>query len=224
MTLTDYIVDLALIAVVIRQMRTRELSLRSMILPIWLVAIAAFSYLRPVPVSAHNVVLVGILVAAGGALGVLSGMATRVWRTSDGALFARAGLLAAFFWVAGMTARFAFAVYATHWGQGAVTQFSIEHGITGAHIWPGGTRSDGTGRGAGPRNCSPAATPPCQRYYTDGPVHAQPVPQISAMLPGRILPVGPRNGGVWPGGLTWSPLTVIVDAESLVGDLVLPTG
>jgi len=136
MTLTDYIVDLALIAVVIRQMRTRELSLRSMILPIWLVAIAAFSYLRPVPVSAHNVVLVGILVAAGVALGVLSGMATRVWRTSDGALFARAGLLAAFFWVAGMTARFAFAVYATHWGQGAVTQFSIEHGITGAHMWP----------------------------------------------------------------------------------------
>ena len=88
MSLTDYIVDLALIAVVIRQMLTRELSLRSMILPIWLVAIAAFSYLRPVPVSAHNVVLVGILVAAGVGLGVLSGMATRVWRTSDGALFA----------------------------------------------------------------------------------------------------------------------------------------
>ncbi len=123
-----------------------------------------------------------------------------------------------------MTARFAFAVYATHWGQGAVTQFSIEHGITGAHIWPVTLVLMALGEVLARVAVLQLRRLHASGTYTDGPVHAQPVPQISAMLPGRILPVGPRNGGVCPGGFTWSPLTGIVNAESLVGDLVLPTG
>ena len=50
-------------------------------------------------------------------------------------MVARAGLVAAFLWVLGMGARFAFAVWATHSGAATVGRFSARTDITGAHIW-----------------------------------------------------------------------------------------
>lgn len=75
-----------------------------------------------------------MLAAAGLTLGTLSGLATSIWRRG-GTVLSRARLLAAFLWVLGMGARFAFAIWVTHSGAGAVGHFSARNDITGAHIW-----------------------------------------------------------------------------------------
>ena len=134
MTLFDYITDIALIAVVVLQMRVRTLTLRSLLLPLGLVAGAGLVYLRPVSLSGNNATLIAVLVAAGLTLGTLSGVTTSVWRRGA-TVASRAGLLAAFLWVLGMGARFAFAVWATHSGAAAVGRFSARTDITGTHIW-----------------------------------------------------------------------------------------
>ena len=134
MTLFDYITDIALIAVVVLQMRVRTLTLRSLLLPLGLVAGAGLVYLRPVSLSGNNSTLIAGLVAAGLTVGTLSGVTTSVWRRGATVL-SRAGLLAAFLWVLGMGARFAFAVWATHSGAATIGSFSARTGITGTHIW-----------------------------------------------------------------------------------------
>jgi hypothetical protein len=130
----DYITDIALIAVVVLQMRVRALTLRSLLLPLGLVAGAGLVYLRPVSLTGNNAVLIAVLVAAGLTLGTLSGVTTSVWRRAT-TVVSRAGTLAAFLWVLGMAARLAFAVWATHSGAAAIGRFSARTGITGDHIW-----------------------------------------------------------------------------------------
>jgi hypothetical protein len=130
----DYATDIALIAVVVLQMRARTLTLRSLLLPLGLVAGAGLAYLRPVSLSGNNAALIAVLVAAGLTVGTLSGVTTSIWRRG-GAVVSRAGVLAALLWVLGMGARVAFAVWATHSGAATVGHFSARAGITGTHIW-----------------------------------------------------------------------------------------
>jgi hypothetical protein len=134
MTPFDYVTDIALIAVVVLQMRVRTLTLRSLLLPLGLVAGAGFTYLRPISLAGNNLALIALLAAIGLALGTLSGLATSVWRRGENVV-SRAGLLAAFLWVLGMGARFAFVIWVTHSGAAAVASFSAHHDITGTHIW-----------------------------------------------------------------------------------------
>jgi len=134
MTPFDYITDIALIAVVVLQMRARTLTLRSLLLPLGLVAGAGLVYLRPVSLAGNNAALIAVLAAAGLTLGTLSGVTTSIWRRGH-TVVARAGVLAAFLWVLGMGARFAFAVWVTHSGAATVGHFSARTGITGDHIW-----------------------------------------------------------------------------------------
>ena len=115
-------------------MRVRTLTLRSLLLPLGLVAGAGAVYLRPISFAGNNLALIAVLLAAAITLGTLSGRATSVWRQGDRVL-SRAGLLAAFLWVAGMGARFAFALWVTHSGAAAVGHFSARNDINGAHIW-----------------------------------------------------------------------------------------
>jgi hypothetical protein len=134
MTPFDYVTDIALIAVVVLQMRVRTLTLRSLLLPLGLVAGAGLVYLRPVALTGNNATLIAVLAATGLALGTLSGVTTTVWRRGA-TVVSRAGLLAAFLWVLGMAARFAFAVWATHSGAATIGRFSARTGITGDHTW-----------------------------------------------------------------------------------------
>jgi len=134
MTPFDYVSDIALIAVVVLQMRVRTLTLRSLLLPLGLVAGAGLVYLRPISLAGNNVTLIAVLAAAGLTLGTLSGVSTSIWRRGN-TVAARAGLLAAFLWVLGMGARFAFAVWVIHSGAAAVGRFSARTDITGAHTW-----------------------------------------------------------------------------------------
>lgn len=135
MSLTDYIIDIALIALVFLQVRGRKLTVRALLLPIVLIAVAVSNYLHTVPTAGNDLVLIGALTAAGAALGALSGACTRVSRNRAGALVAKAGPLAAVAWVVGMGFRFSFAVYASNGGAETIGRFSAAHGISAGSAW-----------------------------------------------------------------------------------------
>ena len=135
MSISDYVIDLALIALVLRQVRERRLTPRSSVLPLAIAAWAVASYFQGVPTAGNDLVLAAAGAAAGIALGSATGLVTRVRRTADGEVRARAGTLAAGLWVVGTGARFAFQLYATHGGAGAIGRFSLSHGITSTEAW-----------------------------------------------------------------------------------------
>src|SRR4051794_7977624 len=134
-TVTDYVIDILLIAVVFRQTRARELTRGSVLLPVVLVGVACLNYLRPFTPRSGDVLLIAVLSAVGVTLGALSGLLTDVWSDAGANVVARAGVLAAAAWVVGMGFRFGFAVWSTGSGAAEVTRFSVDHGISGAHAW-----------------------------------------------------------------------------------------
>lgn len=135
MTFTDYLIDIALIAVVLLQIRGRRLTLRWLILPIGIVAYAATQYLHSIPTGGNDLVLIGVGAAAGTALGVLTGLFTSVRAGTDGHSYAKAGAAAAILWLVGVGTRFAFQVYATNGGGAAISRFSAHHAITSSAAW-----------------------------------------------------------------------------------------
>src|SRR5207248_781035 len=58
MTFTDYIIDILLIAVVFRQMRARELTPGSVVLPVILVGVACANYLKAFTPRGNDVLLI----------------------------------------------------------------------------------------------------------------------------------------------------------------------
>jgi hypothetical protein len=129
MSATDYLLDLALIGLVFLQIRGRRLTSRSLVLPIVIVAVVAQRYLKSIPTSGNDVILIAVCAGVGVALGAGAGLATRVCRR-DGVVFARAGVVAAVLWVLGVGFRFAFQEYATHGGGENIYRFSTDHAIT----------------------------------------------------------------------------------------------
>ncbi len=53
MTITDYLINALFVLVVIRQARERELDLRSLLIPLVLVAFVAHNYLHSIPAKTH---------------------------------------------------------------------------------------------------------------------------------------------------------------------------
>ena len=136
MSLTDYIIDILLISLIFRQMRRRELTIRSVLLPVGLIAVAGANYLHPFTPGGNDITLIAFLTAVGIVLGTLSALATRVWRDQSGSVMAQAGIQAAAAWILGMGFRFAFAIYANSVdGEHALARFSVQHAITGANTW-----------------------------------------------------------------------------------------
>jgi hypothetical protein len=135
MTSTDYIIDSLLILSIFRQVRERPSDLRSMLLPIGLVAFAAQHYLTTVPTSGNDIVLDLILGGLGVSLGAICGTAVHLRSDEQGGVLARVGRVAIVAWLTGMGARLAFQLYSSHGGADAITRFSISHHITGANAW-----------------------------------------------------------------------------------------
>lgn len=134
MTFTDYLLDLALIGMVLIQIRGRTLTVRNLLLPVGIVVYVADRYLRAVPTAGNDLILVAGCTAIGITLGALCGHFTTVTRGGDGRPFARAGAIAAALWVLGVGTRFAFQLYTSHGGAEAVGRFSVSHGIPLATI------------------------------------------------------------------------------------------
>jgi hypothetical protein len=135
MTLTDYAIDIALIGLVILQVRGRRITGRTLLLPVILVGWAATSYLHGIPTAGNDLVLIIGATAIGVTLGVLCGLFTTVRVGADGFPVAKAGMVAAVLWVMGVGTRLAFQVYVTHGGQAAVGRFSAAHSITTGEAW-----------------------------------------------------------------------------------------
>jgi hypothetical protein len=132
----NYILDAALILMVVFQMRGRTLSIRQLLLPVAIVAYFALDYLKTFPTAGNDVVMEVSGAVLGAALGVGCGMATRVTARDDGVPVARAGWLAAGLWLFGMCGRLFFQIWVEH-GGGAATigAFSSANGITSAAAW-----------------------------------------------------------------------------------------
>jgi hypothetical protein len=135
MSLSDYALNLLLVALVLRQIRGKRLTVVSLAWPVGIVVIAAVEYLHGVPAAGNDLELVGAGVLVGGTLGGLCGLFTRIHRLPDRALVAKATGLAAALWVLGTGARMAFALYAQNGGGPAIGRFSVAHDITGARAW-----------------------------------------------------------------------------------------
>jgi hypothetical protein len=132
---TDYIVNAALILLVIRQIRESRLSIISLVLPVVLVGAAAAYYLRTIPTAGNDLALDLTLGAVGAILGIACGLATKMRRDDAGHVLVRAGVAAALLWIVGIGSRTAFALYSSHGGEAAVARFSIAHDITSSAAW-----------------------------------------------------------------------------------------
>jgi hypothetical protein len=132
---TGYIVNAILVLLVVRQIRERRLDLRSLVLPLVLVAVAAANYLHAIPTRGSDVALDLTLVATGVTMGTLCALSTHLRRGADGVALARAGWLAASLWILGCGARMGFAFATEHGAGPAVARFSISHSITGSDAW-----------------------------------------------------------------------------------------
>ncbi len=130
MTFIDWVVDTALILIVVRQLRVSRFDRRAVVLPLAICAFVANHYVHAVPSAGNDVALMAGLTAVGLTFGSLSAAATRVW--SDGGRYAlvQAGRAAAAVWVLGMGSRMAFAVWASHGGWPTIARFSAQHHIS----------------------------------------------------------------------------------------------
>ena len=135
MTTTDYVLDIALIAIVLLQIRGRRLTPRSQLIPLAIVAWAADNYLHGIPTAGNDLLLVIGCAAVGTVLGTLCAVFTSVRPDTQGFPVAKAGVVAAVLWILGVGARFAFQLYATHGGQAAIARFSLAHDITSSEAW-----------------------------------------------------------------------------------------
>jgi hypothetical protein len=135
MSLSDYAIDIALIAVVLLQIRGRRLTTRALLLPVILVGYVAVNYLHSVPTAGNDLLLVVATASVGAMLGLLSGLFTNLRAGRDGIPYAKAGLVAATLWVVGTGTRLAFQVYASHGGSAAIGRFSAAHHITSGQAW-----------------------------------------------------------------------------------------
>jgi hypothetical protein len=138
MSLIGYLLDSALVLLVLVQIRERPLSTRSLVAPLILVAIAAVSYVTSIPTAGNDLALIGVLGVFGALLGVGAAQATFLRRRGDGVVTARAGWTAGTLWVLGMGLRFAFAVWVTHGGAASLAHFSAATSITSADAWTDG--------------------------------------------------------------------------------------
>jgi len=135
MTTTDYIINAALVLLVLRQARERELDLRSFIIPLALVAYVGQLYIHSIPTAGSDLVLIAAFGALGLALGVAGGFATHVRAGENGLAVARVGWIAGGLLIAGIGSRMVFEFAVSHGAQHAVASFSIAHQI-GAAAWP----------------------------------------------------------------------------------------
>jgi hypothetical protein len=135
MTTTDYLINFALIALVLLQIRDNRLTTRALLRPVLLVAAAALYYLKGLPTAGHDVGLYAAFIAVGLVFGTLCGLTTHVWRATDGFAHTKSGIAAAIFWVLGIGSRLAFEEYWSHGGAGAITHFSITNQITSQDAW-----------------------------------------------------------------------------------------
>jgi hypothetical protein len=134
MTTTEYALNLALVGLVLLQVRGITITKAALLFPVVMTTWIATSLLKTIPTAGNDLTLELAGALAGATLGTLAALATTVTRHGATAV-ARAGAIAAFLWVAGIGARVAFSLWVGHGGAATVRDFSIAHHITGGPAW-----------------------------------------------------------------------------------------
>jgi hypothetical protein len=129
MTLTDWIIDIALIGMVVLQLRGRRMRLWMLVWPLVALGWVASQYVRAVPTGGSDLTLIVAGALLGLVLGAGSGLLTRVYREDGGSVMTRATGAAALLWVLGMGSRLAFQLFATHGGGVSLARFSAAHAL-----------------------------------------------------------------------------------------------
>ncbi len=135
MTTTDYLIDSALILLVLLQIKERPLTTKQLLRPVILLGVAVSSYLHGIPTAGNDLVLAFVLILLGGAIGIASGKTVIMRRGEAGEPRFRSGWLSGFFWVLGMGSRMAFLVWISHGGSTTIGQFSAQHSISSGEAW-----------------------------------------------------------------------------------------
>jgi hypothetical protein len=135
MTTTDWFIDIALLLIVLRQMREERLTTRTILLPLGMIAWAASNYLTNIPTAGKDVLLAVVFAATGVVFGLAGGLLTSV-RHAGGHVLIKASPRAAALWIISMGFRLGFAVWSTHpSGAAHLTSFSAAHHITSGQAW-----------------------------------------------------------------------------------------
>ncbi len=90
MTTTDYLIDSALILLVLLQIKERPLTIHQLLRPLVIVAIAVASYLHGIPSAGNDLVLAAITILIGATIGVASGQTVIMRRGAGGEALAPA--------------------------------------------------------------------------------------------------------------------------------------
>jgi hypothetical protein len=135
MTTSDYLIDSALVLLVLLQIKERPLTDRTLIRPLVILGIALLNYLHGVPTAGDDLVLLAVLATVGTTIGIASGSTVMLRPGAAGEVLMRTGWLSGFLWVLGMGSRFAFIYWSTHSGAGSIASFSAAHSISGAEAW-----------------------------------------------------------------------------------------
>ena len=135
MTNTDWIIDIALVLIVFRQLREEAISKATFIIPIAMISFAAKNYLHSIPTAGNDLALIALFTGIGIVFGLLGGLLTRL-RAKQGRIYIKATAGAAGLWVASMGFRLGFAVWSSHpTGQAHLISFSTNHHITTGQAW-----------------------------------------------------------------------------------------
>lgn len=132
MNLTEWILNLGILAIMLSQLGVHVASRRRLVLPLVIVAIVAINFLPGTPTAGNDVAFEVSGVVAGIILGALAGVAIRVSTNGAGQVVLTAGWAYAVIWVVVVGGRMLFALWATGPGSHAVAAFSMSHAITGA--------------------------------------------------------------------------------------------
>jgi hypothetical protein len=135
MTTTDYLIDSALVLLVLLQIKERKLTTQAIVRPIVIVGIAVLNYFHNIPTAGNDLVLISVLALTGLTIGIASALTVHMRSGDQGDVLARAGWASACFWVLGMGSRFAFLIWITHGGASSITSFSAAHSITSGAAW-----------------------------------------------------------------------------------------
>ena len=134
MTITEYLMNVALVSLVVLQIRGHKITVARLLVPVVMTVWFCSQILHTIPTAGNDEVLEASLALVGAGLGVAAGLATSIRRLGAGA-FAKAGAVAGVLWVLGVGARVAFSLWVTHGGQPTITRFSVAHHITSGHAW-----------------------------------------------------------------------------------------
>ena len=136
MSTSQYVLNLGLLALIlVTNLGTHPLTRRRVLLPVALVAVAGYVYLRDLPTLGNDTRLELAGLTVGAVLGVVAALLVDVRRGPDGSVVTRAGAAFAALWIVVIGGRMLFAYGAEHWFGATIGRFSHIHQITGADAW-----------------------------------------------------------------------------------------